>query len=93
MGPQLIKITDVSKFQEAGLPWATLNQARWAFRKRHDPITLADIQVGDTVRADGAVKDGVFTATNVNVLGESGGETPQVPRTETPQAPQSAPTQ
>ena len=26
------------------------------FRKRRDPITLADIQVGDTVRADGAAK-------------------------------------
>ena len=60
-----------------------------AFRKRHDPITLADIQVGDTVRADGAVKDGVFTATNVNVLGGQSGETPSVPRSGTPQVPQS----
>jgi|GEM_PF-940144 len=64
-----------------------------AFRKRRDPITLADIQVGDTVRADGAVKDGVFTATNVNVFGGSGGETPSVPRSATPQVPQSAPAQ
>jgi hypothetical protein len=64
-----------------------------AFRKRRDPITLADIQVGDTVRADGAVKDGVFTATNVNVFGGQGGETPSVPRAETPQVPQSAPAQ
>jgi len=39
------------------------------FRKRRDPITLADIQVGDMVRADGAVKDGVFTATAVSVMG------------------------
>ena len=59
-----------------------------AFRKWHDPITLADIQVGDTVRADGAVKDGVFTATNVNVFGGPGGGTPSVPRNQTPQAPQ-----
>jgi len=56
-----------------------------AFRKRRDPITLADIQVGDTVRADGAVKDGVFTATNVNVFGGPGGETPSVPRGVQPQ--------
>jgi hypothetical protein len=64
-----------------------------SFRKRRDPITLADIQVGDTVRADGALKDGVFTATNVNVFGGSGGETPSVPRDQTPQVPRSGPTQ
>jgi hypothetical protein len=63
------------------------------FRKRRDPITLADIQAGDTVRADGTVKDGVFTATDVNVFGMGGGETPQVPRGETPQVPQGAPPQ
>ena len=63
------------------------------FRKRRDPITLADIQVGDTVRADGAVKDGVFTATNVSVFGGQGGETPSVPRGPASQAPPSAPPQ
>jgi hypothetical protein len=40
-----------------------------SFRKRREPVTLADIAVGDMVRADGAVKDGVFTATNVIVMG------------------------
>jgi len=51
------------------------------FRKRRDPITLADIQVGDTVRVDGAVKDGVFTATMVSVGGMmGGGEGPGGPR-------------
>ena len=55
------------------------------FRKRRDPITLADIQVGDMVRANGAVKDGVFTATNVSVFGMMGGERPQVPRGAPPQ--------
>jgi hypothetical protein len=55
------------------------------FRKRRDPITLADIQVGDTVRADGAEKDGVFTAANVSVFGGQGGETPQAPRSAPPQ--------
>ena len=39
------------------------------FRHRRDPITLADIQVGDIVRVDGAVKDGVFTAKRVNSMG------------------------
>lgn len=39
------------------------------FRKRRDPITLADIQVGDMVRAEGAVKNGEFVATSVSVMG------------------------
>jgi hypothetical protein len=39
------------------------------FRKRRDPITLADIQVGDTVRAEGALKDGAFLATSVFAMG------------------------
>jgi hypothetical protein len=66
-------------------PHSVVADENTAFRKRRDPITLADIQVGDTVRADGAVKDGVFTATNVNVFGGSGGETPSVPRGAQPQ--------
>jgi hypothetical protein len=40
------------------------------FRKRRDPITLADVQVGDMVRVDGAVKGGVFVATGVSVMGQ-----------------------
>jgi hypothetical protein len=61
------------------------------FRKRRDPITLGDIQVGDMVRADGAVKNGAFTATAVSVMGAQG-ET-RVPRdgqapAENPPAPQ-----
>jgi hypothetical protein len=66
-------------------PYFVVADENTAFRKRRDAITLADIQVGDTVRADGAVKDGVFTATNVNVFGGSGGETPSVPRGAQPQ--------
>jgi hypothetical protein len=31
---QFIKITAVENFAAAGLPWKTLNQARWAFRNR-----------------------------------------------------------
>jgi Domain of unknown function (DUF5666) len=40
-----------------------------SFRKRRDPITLADVQVGDMVRVEGAVKDGTFVATTVAVMG------------------------
>jgi hypothetical protein len=45
------------------------------FRKRRDPVTLADVQVGDTVRVEGAVKGGAFVATTVSVMGQgpSGG--------------------
>ena len=49
------------------------------FRRRRDPITLADIQVGDTVRADGAVNNGVFTATAVSIGGGMGGPPPNGP--------------
>jgi hypothetical protein len=42
------------------------------FRKRRDPITLGDIQVGDSVRVEGALKDGSFIATNVAVMGMQG---------------------
>jgi hypothetical protein len=38
------------------------------FRKRREPVTLADIQVGDMVRAEGAIKEGVFTAATVSVM-------------------------
>lgn len=55
------------------------------FRKHREPVTLADIQVGDSVRAEGAVKEGVFTATSVNVAGMMGGETPTIPRSSPPQ--------
>jgi Domain of unknown function (DUF5666) len=46
------------------------------FRKRRDPITLADVQVGDTVRVEGAVKGGAFVATAVSVMGQGPGGGP-----------------
>jgi hypothetical protein len=55
------------------------------FRKRHDPITLADVQVGDILRVEGAVKDGTFLATTVNAMSPPPGGTPTVPRTTQPQ--------
>lgn len=39
-----------------------------SFRRRREPITLADVQVGDNVRVQGAVKNGVFTASQVVVM-------------------------
>lgn len=55
------------------------------FRKRRDPVTMADIQVGDMVRVEGAVKDGAFTATSVDVDGMMGGERQGGPRNPAPQ--------
>jgi len=49
-----------------------------SFHKRREPVTLADIQVGDMVRVEGSIKDGVFMATQVGVMGPpvSGGPVP-----------------
>jgi preprotein translocase subunit YajC len=57
------------------------------FRKRHEPITLADLQVGDRVRVEGVMKDGIFVAASVTVMGMPQGGTPTVPRDAAP-APQ-----
>lgn len=48
-----------------------------SFRKRRDPVTLADVQVGDMVRVEGAVKDGAFLATTVAVMGAPPDGTPR----------------
>jgi hypothetical protein len=66
-------------------PHTVVADENTTFRKRRDPITLADIQVGDTVRVDGALKDGVFTATAVSEGGMMGAGTPSVPRSTPPQ--------
>jgi hypothetical protein len=39
------------------------------FRRHREPVTLADLQVGETLRVEGAVKEGVFVATAVAVMG------------------------
>ena len=57
------------------------------FRKHREPITLADVQVGDMVRVEGAVKDGTFVAVSVVVMGMQQGGTPSIPRDAAP-APQ-----
>lgn len=66
-------------------PHTVVADENTTFRKRRDPVTLADIQVGDMVRIDGAVKDGVFTAASVSVGGMMGGERPSGPRNPAPQ--------
>jgi hypothetical protein len=50
------------------------------FRKRRDPVTLADIQVGDTVRVEGAWKNGAFLATTVQSMGPSPMSNPAAPQ-------------
>ncbi|MGC1463824.1 MAG: DUF5666 domain-containing protein [Terracidiphilus sp.] len=67
------------------LPRAFVADENTTFRKRREPITLADIQVGDVVRAEGSLKDGAFTAAAVNVMGVPQGATPNVPRNRAPQ--------
>jgi hypothetical protein len=60
-------------------PHTVVADENTTFRKRRDPVTLADIQVGDSIRAEGAVRNGVFTATAVNVGGGMGGPPPNNP--------------
>ena len=49
-------------------------------RKRREPVTLADIQVGDQIRAEGAVKGGHFAATAIQVMGMPQGGPGRMPR-------------
>jgi preprotein translocase subunit YajC len=63
------------------------------FRKRRVPITLADVQVGDMVRVEGAVKDGIFIASSVSVMGPPPAGTPAVPRIAPPPPPPPGTTQ
>jgi hypothetical protein len=60
------------------------------FRRRRDPITLADIHEGDMMRAEGALKDGTFVAARVMVMGTPPAATPTIPPPADPQ-PQSSP--
>ncbi len=80
-----VKVTVNGTMDDA--PHSFVADENTTFRRRRDPITLADIQVGDTVRAEGAVKDGVFTATSVGDMGSMQGGPPQVPGNGQPSAP------
>jgi hypothetical protein len=57
-------------------PHTVVADENTTFRRRRDPITLADLQVGDTVRVEGSAKDSVFTATTVSIGGGMGGPPP-----------------
>ncbi len=80
-----VKVTVTGALDNA--PHSFVADENTTFRRRRDPITLADIQVGDTVRADGAVKDGIFTATGVSDMGAMQGDNPRGPRPGTAPAP------
>ncbi|MDR3792750.1 MAG: DUF5666 domain-containing protein [Terracidiphilus sp.] len=74
--------------QVDGQKYAIVADENTTLRKRRDPITLADIQVGDTVRAEGSMKAGAFTAATINVMAMPQGGPPQMPRNGQPPAPQ-----
>ena len=78
-----VKVTVMGVADNAPHPFVA--DENTTFRKRRDPITLADIQVGDMVRAEGALKDGTFTATSVSVMVMPQGPGPNVPRAGSPQ--------
>ncbi|MFZ0743442.1 MAG: DUF5666 domain-containing protein [Terracidiphilus sp.] len=68
------------------IPHTVMADENTTFRRRREPITLADVQVGDMVRVEGAVKDGGFLATTIAVMGRPPQEgTPMVPRGNPPQ--------
>jgi hypothetical protein len=46
------------------------------FRKHREPITLGDVQVGDMIAVEGAVKDGTFVAASVAVMGQPQSDAP-----------------
>ena len=53
MQPRLIPLADASRFAAAGLPWTTVDQARWAFRQRHhNGLAGAFKRIGRTVNID-----------------------------------------
>jgi hypothetical protein len=72
-----VKVTVTGTMDNA--PHSFVADENTTFRRRRDPITLADIQVGDVVRADGAMKDGVFTAATVGDMGSMQGENTRLP--------------
>jgi hypothetical protein len=71
-------------------PHAFVAGPNTTFRKRREPITLADLRVGDRLRVEGVVQDGSFQATSVFVLSKPPGAMPVLPR-QAPSAPASQP--
>jgi hypothetical protein len=78
-----VKVTLIGAIDNA--PHVFVADENTTFRERRDPITLADVHVGDMVRVEGAVKDGSFAAASVTKMGMPPGGTPMVPRNAPPQ--------
>jgi preprotein translocase subunit YajC len=72
-------------------PHAVVADENTTFRRRRDPITLADIQVGDTISVEGAVKNDVFTATAVSMMGGAPPNGPSGPPSGAPSGPPPGP--
>jgi len=51
------------------LPHVVLADENTSFRKRRDPVTLADVAVGDELLVQGAGKAEVFVASSINIMG------------------------
>ncbi len=71
-----IKDTDITIKRRDNVAQTFTVDENTSFKKRKDSITMADIQVGDRLMAQGALKNGTFLATTVNVgrMGPGGGE-------------------
>jgi hypothetical protein len=67
-----IKDLDITIKRRDGVTQTVAVDENTSFKKREDSITLADIQVGDMLRATGALKGSNFLAATVNV-GRMGG--------------------
>ena len=67
-----VKDLDITIKRRDGVAQTVAVDENTSFKKRQDSITLADIQVGDMLRATGALKGSSFLATTVNV-GRMGG--------------------
>jgi hypothetical protein len=71
-----IKDLDITIKRRDGVTQTISVDENTSFKKRQDSITLADIQVGDMLRATGALKGSSFVAATINVgrMGGPGGE-------------------
>jgi len=78
-----VKVTILGVIDNA--PHTFLADENTVFRKMRDPVTLADIQVGDSIRVEGATANGTFTATTVNVMPPPSDAATTVPRRPRPQ--------
>jgi len=71
-----IKDLDITIKRRDGVAQTVSVDENTSFKKREESITLADIQVGDMLRATGALKGSSFLAATVNVgrMGGPGGD-------------------